>query len=575
MRTVPYFHNMVGILTETSHASASPRYYAPDSIPATVAGRGGGGFPTTGTDVFYPYPWKGGESRLKDPIRYMMTASMAVLRIASDRRTLWLRNIYRMGRDAIEQTADSTFAYVISPDQWDRAAARDLVDVLATGGVEAQRATEPFSAGGKHYPTGTFVIRTAQAFRPYLIDLMEVQAYPDRRSAPGGPPDPPYDLAGWTLPLQMGVTVDRVYQAFDASLAAVNIPVPSRAGTVSGSGGAGYVFRHRSNRAVLAANRLMGAGESVSWADSAFNVSGASFSAGTYFVAAQDDTGERVLDLASDLGVDFIGVESIPSISRSSLHLPRVAIYKSWQAQADEGWTRWLLERYAFAPDTLHDSDVRTADLSAYDAIILPSQSASGILNGYAPGTMPDEYVGGLGLEGALALEDYVRDGGRIIALDAASDLVTEQFGLPVTNALGGLSSRQFFIPGSLVRMEVDTTDVLAYGMQPEVAAVFDRSRAFRTRGLSDVREGGRENLPPAPAPDIRTVATYADHDILMSGWALGEETYLAGKAALMHVRLGRGHIILFGFRPQFRGQPRGTYKLLFNAIQEATIERH
>jgi len=182
MRTVPYFHNMIGILTETSHATPTPRYYDPDSIPKSIAARRGGGYSTRGTDVFYAYPWKGGESHFSDPVSYMITASMATLRLASDLREQWLHNIYQMGRDAIKAAeSDGPFAYVIPVEQWNSGEELSLINVLKIGGIEIEQATKDFKIGKTSYSAGSYVIKCAQAFRPYLIDLMEKQEYPDRR----------------------------------------------------------------------------------------------------------------------------------------------------------------------------------------------------------------------------------------------------------------------------------------------------------------------------------------------------------------------------------------------------------
>ncbi|MCH8962086.1 MAG: hypothetical protein IH820_12370, partial [Bacteroidetes bacterium] len=286
MRTVPYFHNMIGILTETAHATPSPRYFDPDSIPKMIAGRRGGGHPTNGTNIFYPYPWKGGESRFRDPVKYMLTGSMAVLRLAADLREHWLYGIYQMGRDAIDKgEAEAPYAYVIPPDQWNDGEEQSLVNVLRIGGVEVQRATEAFQAGDHDYPAGSYVIYAAQAFRPYLVDLLEKQDYPDRRSTPNGPPVPPYDLAGWTLPMQMGVQVDRVDTTFEAMTEPVTAPVAEEAGTVQGDGEYGYLFSHRPNASILAANRLLRDGEQVYWAGEAVEAQDQSFDAGTFVVS--------------------------------------------------------------------------------------------------------------------------------------------------------------------------------------------------------------------------------------------------------------------------------------------------
>ncbi len=575
MRTVPYFHNMIGILTETGHATPSPRFFDPDSIPKTVGGRRGGGHPTTGTNIFYPYPWKGGESRFADPVRYMLTGSMAVLRVATDRREHWLYNIYQMGRDAIEKgEGEAPYAYVIPPEQWNDGEEESLINVLRIGGIEIERATAAFRAGDNDYPAGSYIIPTAQPFRPYLVDLLEKQEYPNRRTTPNGPPEPPYDLAGWTLPMQMGIQVDRIASAFEATTEAVTADVAAPAGSVQGEGGYGFLFSHRPNASTHAANRLLRDGEQVHWTEQAIDVGGQSFDPGTFVVRTRGSrTKQRVEALAEELGVDFHGITEEPAGTLHRLQTPKIGLYKSWIGNMDEGWTRWLLETYAFDADTLHDADIQTRDLSQYHALILPHQSASGILTGYTPGTMPEEYTGGLGLEGAVALKRYVEQGGTLVALDGASDFAIDQFGLPVENVVRNTSSRQFFIPGSLIRMDVETTHPLAYGMEPEAAASFVRSRAFKTVRRSRKGEGGSMDIATAPPPPIDIVARYAKDDILMSGWALGEEDYIGGMAAMMRVQVGQGDVVLFGFRPQFRGQPRGTYKLFFNTLQAATLD--
>ncbi|MFQ5641233.1 MAG: M14 metallopeptidase family protein [bacterium] len=571
MRTAPYFHNMIGILTETGHATPSPRFFDPDSIPKRIGGRRGAGMPTNGTDIFYPYPWKGGESHFRDPVRYMMTASMAVLRIATDLREQWLYGIYSMGRDAIEKgKTEKPFAYIIPPEQWNLGEEANLINVLLIGGVEVHKATKNFKAGDKKYAAGSYVIYTAQAFRPYLTDLLEKQNYPTRRSSPNGPPDPPYDLAGWTLPMQMGVKVDRIADSFEAATERLKTAVSFRTGNINGRAGYGYLLSHRPNNSVHAVNILLRFGEKVYWSTEPIGNKKKKFDPGTFIIKAGDNTQSRIESLTEKLGLNFYGIEKAPSVPLQQLRLPHVGLYKSWSASMDEGWTRWLLKEYAFPVDTLHDSDIQSGNLATYDAIILPHQSANRILNGHAPATMPAEFVGGLGLEGALALKKYVKQGGTVVALDGASDFAIQQFGLPVRNAVSGTSRRSFFIPGSLVKMKVDTGHPLAYGMQDEAAASFVRSRAFTAVRLSRKGEGGKEDIPSAPPPPVEFITRYAKKDLLMSGWSLGEEKHIGGKGAMVRVKLGQGQVVLFGFRPQFRGQPRATYKLLFNTLLAA-----
>ena len=573
MRTAPYFHNQIGILTEVAHATPTPRYYDPESLPQML-GSSRSNTPTTGTDIFYPYPWEGGPSHFRDAVDYMITASMGILSIAADRKEKWLYNMYAMGRDAIEAAQDEgPFAYVIPAEQWDESEAYRLVNVLRKTGIEVHRARQSFNADGKRYKAGSFIAFGAQAFRPMLTDLMEPQAYPDRRSS-DGTPQIPYDLAGWTLPLQMGVTVDRIMVPFDVNreeIVTTNLARPS--GEVGRRSDYGFLMSHTDNRSVQAANKLLAAGEQVFWLSDSLRIGRSIYPPGTLLIERGEQTQLQVEDLARSMGLDFTGLSSDPGVARRPLALPKIGLYKSWVANIDEGWTRWLLEDFSFPVDTLHDADIAGANLSDYHAIILPSQGAAQILNGHPENTRPKEYTGGLGLEGTLALKEYVEEGGTLVTLDAASDFAIEQFGLPVRNVVRNVPSDKFFIPGSLIRTHIDTRHPVAFGMQKEAAVSFQRSRAFGTVRLSERGEGGQEEVVDAPEPSVQIIARYATDDLLMSGWSLGEKQYIGGRAALMNVQLGRGNVILFGFRPQFRGQPGGTYKLFFNALHAATIE--
>ena len=566
MRTVPYFHNMVGLLTETGHATPSPRFFDPDSIPNMVGGR----HPTNGTNIFYPYPWQGGWSHFRDPIEYMLTASMAVLRVAADRRSSWLYNIWRMGRDAIEKDlGDSPAAYILPANQWNAGEDLALVNLLRTGGIEIQRIDESFSIGDTTYEAGSFLIPAAQPFRPYLMDLLEKQSYPDRRQTPGGSPQVPYDLAGWTLPMQMGVQVDRLYTMPESiSTTPVTSNIDPDPGIVHGDGRFGYIIDGRPNRSRQALNAALRSGLDIGVLHDTLHTEGHTWPPGSFTV----ERSRRIQRIAYRTGVNF---HSLDEAEPNSTPVPpaKIGLYKSWISNMDEGWTRWLLEEYAFDADTLHNADIQLGDLTKYSAIIIPHQGSDGLLHGHKTGMMPEPYTGGLGLAGTLALKQYVQQGGILVALDAASDFVINQFGLPVENVVSGTSSRQFFIPGSLVRLNVDTTHPIGWGMEPETAASFVRSRAFGTVRRSNKQEGGVMDIAEGPELPVEVVAHYAAEDVLMSGWALGEETHIAGKAAVMRVGLGQGYVILFGFRLQFRGQPRGTYKLLFNALHLGDVK--
>jgi len=567
MRTAPYYHNMIGILTETAHTTPVPRYFDPEERPATVGGRRAGSPPTDRPTLYYPDPWQGGWSHFSDAVDYMIEASYAVLEVGADRREEWLMGIWRLGRRSVEAgEAGGPFAYVIAPDQWMPDEAVELVNVLRRGGVEVHRATSEFTAGGERHPAGSYVVYAGQAFRPHLMDLLEPQIYPDRRMYPGGPPEPPYDLAGWTLPYQMGLRVERVDEPFQARTEEVDRATPEP-GAVLGDASWGWALSHRPNASALAVNRLLRAGDRVSWADGAFTAGGERHQAGTILVEDGGGTGDRIESLARELGLDFYGLPAAPDVRAYQLQEPRIGIYKSWVANMDEGWTRWLLEQYEFPLDTLHDADIRRGDLARYDAVILPDQGAERILHGHAPGTMPQEFVGGIGLEGANALDAYVRNGGTLVALDDASDFAIQQFGLPVRNAVANAPFENFFIPGSLLDLRVDASHPYAYGMQEDGTAFFVRSRAFEIVEPASVEDRR------AADPPVEVIAHYPEEDLLESGWELGAERYLGGKPAMVRVSHGDGDVVMIGFRAQMRGQPRNTFKLLFNPLHGSTVD--
>ena len=605
MRTVPYFHNMIGILTETGHDSPSPRIYDPRVFPKMLAYRANPGSVGIVVDeddsgvpdarVLYPYPWPGGESHFSEPVNFMVTGSIAVLRAAADSRLKWLTNIHRMGQDAIAAGMRGTRYYIIPGGQRHADEARNLVNLLLEGGIEIERANRSFRVGDKRYAAGSYIINAAQAFRPYIVDLLEKQTYPDTRLDPAGESKPPYDIAGWTLPMQMAVEVDLIGDAVDADASRIDGVLAVDPGEVRGNAGFGYALSHATNASVVAANQLLADGETVFWSNESFRAGRTDFDAGTFVIESTgSETAARVSVLVTELGVDFTGIDSRPEGDLSRLRFPRVGLYNSYVAFMDEGWTRWLLEEYGFGPVSLADEDIRSGNLSELDAIIIPHpdgrawfrDNVGKILTGHAPGSMPDEYVGGLGLEGAFALQRFVRAGGTLVTFGDASSFAIEQFGLPIRNAVAGASGKNFSIPGSLLKTAVDTTHPLGYGMTAEVAVNFVNGAAFdvldqagcvddllNQRHCREVSRGGRPLVELPAASRFDSIVNYAAEDILMSGWATGTE-HIATKSAMARVPHGDGEVVLFGFRPQFRGQPRGTYKLVFNALLAATIDR-
>lgn len=561
MRTVPYFHNMVGILTESTHRSPVPKEWTEEDIPEKLV-RGGNEIPMDESSIFYPDPWEGGTTSMKQMVDYHLTASMGVMDIAVKRKQEWLYNIYQMGRDAIEKgKEENPYAYVISPDQWDRAEAVNLLKALKKGGIEIQQATADFKYDGKTYPKDSYVVYSSQAFRPYLKDLLEPQFYPDRRLYPDGPPEPPYDMAGWTLPIQMGIDVTKIEDHVDIDTKAVG-KLTSFKGTVHNSNSSGYLIPSNSNMGIVAVNNLLKEGHEVERLKEEVSVDDQTFEPGAFYVESSNNAKQLLRNTSREYGIDIFGVDSKPNVQNMSIDKPKIGIYQSWTGSMDEGWTRWIFDNYDFEYDRLKNRDIQGGELQEYDVIILPSMSAFRLLNGHEQGTMPEKYVGGLGVEGAYHLKKYVESGGTIVGWEGATDFLMSQFGLPVKDALDGISQEDFFIPGSLVKLRTDNSNPQALGVEENHAGFFLRqSKAFSVVEPAEVED------KKAEGPPVEVFSWYGDENILLSGWALGEEEHLAGKPAAVRVGLGGGEVVLVGFRPQLRAQPRATFKFLFNPI--------
>jgi hypothetical protein len=557
MRTAPYFHNMVGILTETSHASATPATYDPRTFPKFFPGTT---VSTLEPTTYYPSPYRGGEWHLRDSCNIMLTTSMAALHIGATRRQEWLYDIYQMGRDAIRANARETF--VIPAEQWDAGAAVKLVNVLRLGGIEVERAKTPFSASGRRYDAGSFVIRGAQPFEPYVKDLLTPQVYPDMRLYPGGPPKRPYDITGWTLSYQMGVRADRIAEAVDVATEPVDVATMPPGTMPAGIAGQPYYFAidPRANDAFIAVNRLLKERTPVYRATQAVAGGGTEFPAGVFLMESGP-----MLEAARPLGVNILVGPTVPSNPpRVRVRAPRIGLYHAWGGNMDEGWTRWLLEQFEFPYTSVFDRDVRAGNLRAkFDVILLPDATHDQMLNGLPAGSMPDGYTGGMTAAGVSNLTQFVNQGGTLVAMDRAGELPLTAFDLPIRDVTRDQRDTDFYIPGSILRIAIDPTHPVAYGMPPEAAAFFIHSPAF---ALTD------RSATPAVSDNIHVIARYPESNLLMSGWMLGEPV-IAGRAAVVEVTVGKGRVVLLGFRSEHRGQTHGTYKLLFNSLLLATSE--
>lgn len=554
----PWWHNQIGMLSEMASARiATPLYFPEGSLQG-----GRRGLPEYKQQSNFLAPWEGGWWRLRDIIDYEAAITWSYLDHVARRREELITGFWRMNRDAIERgRTRAPYAYVVPRDPNDPGAAALMVDILMQGGLRAHEATATFTVDRTSYPAGTWVFLAAQPFRPYLVDLMEPQRYPELRPYPGGPPTRPYDMTGWTLPYQMGVTVRRVDARFEADLEPLSEP-PKIEGGLAGAAGRYAVVDHAPYKVATLQARLLKAGVPVFWATEAIEAEGVPYRPGALVVPLAD--GERAARVAGELAA--LGLEGVRTGAalggRPALRLraPRVGLYQPHLPNMDEGWTRRVLDELEIAYATIRNEEVKRGNLrDRFDAIVLADQSPASIKDGrtredadaYSP-EIPPEYRGGLGKEGIAALKAFVEAGGTLVTFDDASLFAIKELGLPAEDALDRLSDREFFAPGTIVKIELDPSEPVAFGMPDSAAAYFVSSTAFRP--LAWHRRTG-------------VVARYAPkEEVLMSGWIEGPE-HLEGKAALLDVPMGQGRVILFAFRPQHRAQTYATFPLVANAL--------
>ncbi len=571
---LPMFQNIAAYWTETAlYRYATPHFYTINDFPPSAR--------DLRAQTLYSSPWEGGWWRLRDAVDYMVTASISVLDYAAKYREDLLYNRYQAGRNAIRKYEQQPpYAYFIPQQQNDPVAAVEMLRRLAFNGVRVSRLTRPISFDGLTHPQGTWVIPMNQEYAELVRQVMDEQTYPDLRQYPEGPPAQPYDAAGWTLPYQMGVKVyaaaspltDDVRSAsepvrgapvdwrsadelsggpafdsppgvgFDTDSVAVGIVPP--AGRATGSGSR-LAVDPAQNNTFRALNRAWSAGGTVRFETGAAGSEGQSGSSGRYIISGvpQSTLNQWVDDLA--LQAERTGGSGGPVVRE------RVAMYRPWRASMDQGWSRWLLEQYGFDFTRITKNEIQAGELNTrFDVIVLPAERSQGLLNGYAKGTVPPRYEGGLGEAGVRMLDEFVRNGGTLVCLNQSSELAIEQLHLPVKNVVADLDRTEYFLSGSLLEVTTDPSHPVMAGMPAKAklfvgwSPVFTTLEGFEGVALAKYQENGSP---------------------LLSGYLLGEE-HLHGYAAALDVYHGDGHVILLGFRPQWRGQSFGSFKVLFNA---------
>jgi hypothetical protein len=561
-----WLHNVVGLLSEAASVRiASPIYIEPTEVPKEYYEK----------RMDFIDPWPGGWWRLRDIVDYELVISKSLLKTAWLHREDFLFNFYLMNRQSIEvREKNQPFAFVIPREQDDYLTALKMIEILQFGGVEVHRAKQDFIAEGRFYPAGSFIVFMAQPYKAYAWALLEKQKYPDLRQYPGGPPIPPYDNAGWTLPLQMGVRCDQVDRAFEVAVEKLDkVEYPGSAVPDSPY----LLLDPRLNASYAVTFGLLKNQAEVWRARTEIKGSGFVLPPGAFIVKNTPETRKVLASLLQKWPVPVKGLSDVNGLDKAALKYPRIAIYQSWRSNMDEGWTRYLLDDLGFTYTILRNNDFKPAratketkgsvekkvNLKAkYDVIIFASENVDIIKSGRPSQQsefarfmtpMPPEYEGGIEKEGIEALKAFVEEGGILVTLNQATELATRELGAPARNALSGIDRTKFFCPTSILKIKVDNTTPLGYGLREEAAAVFSNSLAFTT-------------WTPPFEWDRKVVAYYPEENILLSGWLLGEE-YLARRAAVVDMKYKKGRIALIGIRAQHRAQSHGTYKFLLNAL--------
>jgi hypothetical protein len=609
LRCNAYFHNAIGILTEIS---GSPTPMEITFIPENQLAR---------TDL--PFPIAPQEWHFRQAIEYILSADFAILDLAAKNREEFQFNRYLMGKHSIEKgsrdnwtfTPDRIAAvkeaiakdgakmepiesggsgrdrgyprkyydevlrdpafrdargYVIPADQPDFLTATKFVNALIKSGVAVQRATATFEVAGRAYPEGSYVVRAAQAFRPHVRSMFEPQDHPDDFRYEGGPPIPPYDAAGWTLAYQMGVQFDKVSEAFEGPFQPIEGFAEHVAGAVTNPGAPGFLLSHQVNDAFIAVNRLLAAGEQVSWLRDAATAGGTTYLPGTMYIPAGDSTAARLQRLADEVGLSFTGVDAAPTGSALRLRPVRVGLFDVYGGSETSGWTRWLLEQFGFPYQVVYPQALDTGNIAdRFDVLIFESETVPSALttdddpeervDQPDPASIPEKYRERLGTFSSdrtlPQLRRFLEAGGTVLAIGSSAALGAH-LGLPVADALVDpatgkpLPMERYWAPGSIHRIRVDTTDPLAYGLPELLDVYFDRSPVYRM----------------TPRAGVRRVGWFDGDRTLRSGWALGEQHHKDG-VTVIDADVGTGKLFLLTPLVTFRGQPHGSFKLLFNGI--------
>jgi len=566
----PMWHNIVSLLTEAASCRiATPIYVDPNEL-----GAWGTGFPKYTRLSNFPDPWPGGWWRLSDIMDYDRLALVGALEACSRNRETILMNFYRMAASSIEKgVTEKPHAFVLPPAA-DDFALRRMVERLITGGVEVHQATADFEAGGRRLPAGSFIVYLSQPYRAYAKDMLELQRYPEIRVTPEATPLEPYDATAWTMWLKMGLEAIEVDAPFEAPArritAAEAAEMPASSAPRGQLAKGGYVGVPRTSLgAFIFVNRALEAGLDVYTATAgAGGVAEAGSSdevvPGTFLVALgadPEDVAGKVRGLGDGLGLAFVEVAAAEVRSRRPLAPVRLGVYAPHLEHEALGWLKYVLEDFGFKYRLVHNEDVKKGHVGKNVDILIVHDTDPGIIKDGKPSgwwaeffePVPPEYSGGIGDDGVKALKAFVEEGGTLIATAASCDFALTTFELPARNILKDVKERDFSCPGAILALNLSPASDLGWGLGPNVPCLFFYSQAFSTR-------------VPYGKVDREVAATYAERDLLLSGYIHGEQM-IEGKPAVVEFTYGKGRVVVSGFDPVHRAQTYSTYRILFNAL--------
>jgi len=561
-------HNIAGMLTESASAKlASPLYVNPEQLQGYHAND----MPEYEAQVNFPSPWPGGWWHLRDVVEQQKISAWALLDFCAKHRQQVLWNAYQKARNQIDKgLTGEPRAYVINPDQHDPLAAQKLAELLLLQGIELKEANSEFSIGRKAYPMGTYVVSLRQPKMGVIKNLLGRTFFPDNKwtRLPDGS-FAVFDTATDTLAEFMGVDVEQIDSHIEGDFEIVR-EIKHYPGVLIGGGRDGIVIDPRLNDSFKVVNNLLSKGVEVyrlsqptllpscepKRAYSPSNI----LPPGAFYVRSDNDD---ALERAMVPGVNGYAFALKPEIEKTKIRQRRVGVFQRyWGGNADEGWTRFLLEKYGFDFVTIRDRDVRDGLGERVDLLILPCDNYKYIvdleskegppLKMYWPMKVPDEYRSGLGEDVSL-LKDFVQEGGRLVAFGESCEVAIKALGLKVENLVSGLSPEEYFCQGNTMWVDFDIANPLAYGMPSKAVVMCWDSPVFKIK----------EDFNPE---NYHTIGKFPNGNILQSGLLVGEGK-IAGQSAMVSVDYGCGQVILIGFRPQFRVQTDGTFKIVFNCL--------